>query len=168
MTANVPDGVARAFEAHDAVLTTSTGYEITSTVFDSVVTAREGPEGKHTYTVTVFVPTIDAATVDAVGEAVSDGWLETFERRLADAPKATRSQVELRDFDVETMDDEELQVTYSFTWTDEKRATEIAKTFVEYVEGTYVEGLVPGYEYVPPVSELLANASQSGTDGTPL
>lgn len=168
MTSSIPSAARNAFESHEAFEYGSRGFEVSTTVFDSVVTAREGPEGKHTYTVTVFVPTIDAATVDAVGEAVSDGWLETFERRLADAPKATRSQVELRDFDVETMDDEELQVTYSFTWTDEKRATEIAKTFVEYVEGTYVEGIVPGYEYVPPVSELLANASQSGTDGTPL
>lgn len=168
MTANVPDSVARAFDAHDAVQTTSDGYAITSIVFDTSVTASPGPGQEQTYTVTVFVPTLDAATAEPVGEAVTAGWRETFERRLADAPKATRSMVELRDFAVESIDDGELQVTYSFTWADEKRATEIAKTFVEYVEGTYVEGIVPGYEYEPPVSDLLASASQSGTDGPPL
>lgn len=172
MTAEVPEEARDAFEAHEAIERTAQGYAVDSTVFDGFVTASAGPDWKHTYTVTVTVPSLDAATADAVGPAVEDGWRETFERRLEDAPKSTRSSVELHDFDVERADDD-LVVTFTFEWGDAARATEIAKTFVEYVEGTYVEGIVPGYEYEPPVADLLSNASygeDSGSrrGGTPL
>ncbi|MEF8975818.1 MAG: DUF5813 family protein, partial [Halapricum sp.] len=37
--------------------------------------------------------------------------------------------------------------------------------FVEYVEGTYVEGAVPGYDYEPPVADLLNQAQSGGSQG---
>ena len=166
MIEDVPETARSAFENHDSVALGEEGFEITTTVFDGFVTASEGPKWKHTYTVSVYVPTLEAAATEAIGPAVLDGWQDTLERRLEDAPKATRASVELVDFDVERID-EELQITYSFEWGNETKATEIAKTFVEYVEGTYVEGLVPGYEYEAPVSDLITSASDSG-QGPPL
>ena len=171
MTDTVPDEAREAFEAHGSVTESDEGFAVESTVFDGFLTASEGPEWKHTYTVTVYVPTLGEATADEVGRAVEESWRETFERRLEDAPQSTRSSVEIHDFEVEDLGGE-LQITYSFEWGDPGRATEIGKTFVEYVEGTYVEGIVPGYEYEPPVSDLLSSASQSEGDakrgGTPL
>jgi ATP phosphoribosyltransferase len=41
-------------------------------------------------------------------------------------------------------------------------AADIAKAFVEYVEGTYVEGVIPGYEYADPVAGLRQRARQTG------
>lgn len=171
MTDTVPAEAREAFEAHESVAVTPEGFAVESTVFDGFLTASEGPEWKHTYTVTVYVPTLDEATADEVGPVVEQDWQETFERRLEDAPQSTRSSVDVHDFDVEDLGGE-LQITYSFEWGDPRRATEIGKTFVEYVEGTYVEGIVPGYEYEPPVSDLLSSASQAESDakrgGTPL
>ena len=167
MTEHLPDEVTAVLQRHDAIEKTADGFEITTTVFDGFVTASAGPDWKHTYTVTVYVPTLDAATTEAVGPAVLDGWRETLERRLEDAPKSTRSNVELHEFDVDEIG-EELQITYTFEWGSEDRAVAIAKTFVEYVEGTYVEGVVPGYEYQEPVSDLLSAASDAGNQGTPL
>ena len=171
MTDTVPDEAREAFEAHGSITETTEGYAVESTVFDGFLTASEGPDWKHTYTVTVYVPSLDAATAGEVGDAVEGSWLDTLERRLADAPQSTRSNVEIHAFEVEDLGGE-LQITYSFEWGSPERATEIGKTFVEYVEGTYVEGIIPGYEYEPPVSDLLSSASQSEGDatrgGTPL
>ncbi|MFT4922910.1 MAG: hypothetical protein ACI8XM_002129 [Haloarculaceae archaeon] len=168
MTDQLPDGVERAVEGRDAFERDGDGFRVTTTAFDGRVTALEGPDAT-VYTVTVRVPTLDAATADGVGGAVEDGWFETLERRLEDAPKATRADVELANYDVER-DGEEVFVTYGFEWEGPGRAADIAKTFVEYVEGTYVEGIVPGYEYVSPVADLIDSASQGegGSGGMPL
>jgi hypothetical protein len=161
----LPERVARAFERHDGFEEDGDGFVVATTAFEGRVTAVEGPE--YLYTVTVRVPTLDAATTDEVGGAVAQGWFETFGRRLEDAPKATRAGVELETFAVER-DGPDVYVTYGFEWDDAERAADIAKAFVEYVEGTYVEGIVPGYEYEPPVTGLIEGASQGEGTGTPL
>lgn len=168
MTAAIPDEPREAFEAHEAIVPAGEAFEIETTSFEGTVTAvATEAEWKHRYTVTVRVPTLDAATAEAVGPAVVDGWLDTLERRLEDAPKATRATVELAAFDVETVGNE-VHITYKFEYGDAERAADIAKTFVEYVEGTYVEGVIPGYEYESPVDDLLTSASQSDDYGPPL
>jgi len=96
---------------------------------------------------------------------VRDGWLETLERRLEDAPKSTRVAVDLDEYTVEA-DDEAVVVTYRFSLGGEREAADVAKTFVEYVEGTYVEGIVPGYEYVGVVADLVSAASTGGSEGS--
>ena len=166
---DVPESVERAFDYHDAFERDGDGYLVTTTAFEGRVTAVDGPDYFSAYTVTVRVPTLDGATADDVGDAVEDGWFETLERRLEDAPKATRADVELETFDVER-DGEDVYVTFGFEWGNADKAADIAKTFVEYVEGTYVEGIVPGYDYVGAVSNLVENASQEGGGGggTPL
>jgi len=161
-----PDGVGTAFADHDAFTASGEGFRLTTTVFDAVVQAVE-TDSSVEYTVVVHVPTLDAATVEDVGSVLGESWQETLTRRLEDAPKATRARIELGGFSVNEEGDE-LHIEYTFTWGNPARAADIAKTFIEYVEGTYVEGIVPGYDYEPPVSSLLAEASQSGEGGTPL
>ena len=166
MSTDVPEPVATAFDQHEAYERSGDRFALATVAFDGEVTVV-GDGERTRYLVTVHAPTIQAATADHVGDAVVRGWLETLERRLAEAPKATRASVALVEFDVEELGDE-VRVEYTFEWGDPGRAAEIAKTFVEYVEGTYVEGIVPGYEYEPPVSDLIAGASQGGEGGTPL
>ena len=166
MVDNVPPDVQRAFERHDAIEATEDGFEVTTTPFDSTVTA-ESIEESTAYYIRVSVPNLDAATRDEVGPTVALDWFETFERRLEDAPKTVRERVDLTDFTVEETE-RVVTVEYAFSWENPTRAVEIAKAFVEYVEGTYVEGVIPGYEYRPPVTELLGEATQGGEGGTPL
>ena len=163
MTDESTAAIERAFERHEAYEREDDAFVVSTTAFDGRVTVAAG----GVYTATVRVPTIQATTVDEVGEAVADGWFDTLQRRLEDAPKATRADVELARFDVER-DGEGVFVTYGFESTDPDRAAGIAKTFVEYAEGTYVEGVIPGYEYESPVADLLERASQGEGGGTPL
>ena len=54
---------------------------------------------------------------------------------------------------------------------DATRAAADAVATVEYVEGTYVEGIIPGYEYTEPVTVLVqraADAAGGNKGGTPL
>jgi hypothetical protein len=162
---DVPDDVADVFDSRDTFVPSGEGYVVETTSFDGRVTASEGEQWRTDYEVTVRVPSLRAATADEVGEAVRDGWFETFERRLEDAPKATRVVVELDDYTVER-DGEEVVVTYRFSLGGEREAADVAKAFVEYVEGTYVEGIIPGYDYVGVVADLMDSASTGGNEGS--
>ena len=165
MTAELPDAVEQAFDHHDAYERTDNGsFRLTTTVFDGRVSAAEASQSRTAYTVTVRAPTLHAATADEVGDAVADGWFETLELRLEDAPKATRADVELDAFAVER-DGDDVVTTYEFTLGSADRAADVAKAFVEYVEGTYVEGIVPGYSYEGAVADLVSDASSGGGDG---
>ena len=162
---DVPDDVADVFGSRDTFVAGGDGYVVETTSFDGHVTASEGEKWRTDYEVTVRAPTLQAATADEVGEAVVDGWFDTLERRLEDAPKATRASVELDEYTVER-DGEEVVVTYRFSLGSEGQAADVAKAFVEYVEGTYVEGIVPGYNYVGVVADLMNSASTGGSEGT--
>lgn len=165
MTDELPDGVEQAFGRHDAYeRADDERFELTTTVFDGTVTADNAPEWRVAYTVTVRAPTLQAATSDEVGDAVADGWFETLELRLEDAPKATRATVELDDYRIER-DGHDVVTTYEFTLGNADRAADVAKAFVEYVEGTYVEGVVPGYSYEGRVADLVSDASSGGGNG---
>jgi hypothetical protein len=166
MSPEMPDRLTTVFDTHEAFEPTADGYRLTTTAFEAVV---RGESAGHTdqYTTVVHAPTLDGATVEDVGPALADSWQETLTRRLESAPKSTRSTVDLDRLAVEQSGDQ-LRIEYDFSWGNPDRAAEIAKTFIEYVEGTYVEGIVPGYEYLPPVSELLSDASQASEGGTPL
>jgi len=170
MTDDVPEAAVRAFDNHDAFAESDDEYRVTTTAFEGLVAAEDAPEWRVAYTVTVRAPTLDAATVDEVGDAVADGWFDTLQRRLEDAPKATRTEVDLDEYAVER-DGEDVVVTYGFELGNADTAARVAKTFVEYVEGTYVEGIVPGYDYEGAVAELVDQAQTNGdggAGGTPL
>jgi len=162
---DVPEDVAEVFGGRDAFVASGDGFVVETTSFDGRVTASDREDWRTDYTVTVRAPTLQAATADAVGDAVADGWLDTFRRRLEDAPKATRVAVDLDDYTVER-DGDEVVVTYRFSLGGEREAADAAKAFVEYVEGTYVEGIVPGYEYVGVVADLMNSASTGGSEGS--
>ena len=170
MTDDMPESAERAFEGNDAFEATDDGYRVTTTAFDGTATAADADEWRIAYTVTIRAPTLPAATVDEVGDAVADGWFDTLKRRLEDAPKATRTTVELDKFAVER-DGADVVVTYGFELGNANTAASVAKTFAEYVEGTYVEGVVPGYEYEGAVADLVNQAQtngEGGAGGTPL
>ena len=167
MTHDVPAPACDMFGKHSSFERCDKGFTVTTTSFEGLVTASTADGSSLTYTVTVRVPTLDAATADDIGDAVEADWLRTLRRRLEDAPGATRRAVSLDSFAAERYDDE-IRVEYVFTWGDPASGADIAATFVEFVEGTYVEGIVPGYEYEPPVADLLARATQDGSSGTPL
>lgn len=165
MTDEPPEAVEQAFDHHEAYERADDGsFRLTTTVFDGRVTSADAEEWRTAYTVTVRAPTLHAATADEVGDAVAQGWFETLELRLEDAPKATRTTVELDDFSVEQEGDDAV-TTYEFTLGSAARAADVAKAFVEYVEGTYVEGIVPGYNYEGKVADLVSDASSGGGDG---
>ena len=169
MTEQLPESAIRAFEAHGAFEREGEGFRLTTSRFGGRVSAVD-LGGGVAYTLTVRVPTLDAATADEVGEAVESGWFDTMRRRLEDAPKATRADVSLSGLDLEE-DGDEVVVTFQFEWDGPDRAAAIAKTFAEYVEGTYVESVVPGYDYEGVVGDLLQGASQGEggkKGGTPL
>ena len=171
MATELTDELEAVVSDRDAFEITDGKLRVTTTVFDAEVAGRERNDYATDFQVQVTVPTLDSAVVEGdVGDAVQQGWLETFERRLEDATMATRASVELDGFDVET-DEGSVVVTYEFSYGDAGRAADIAKAFVEYVEGTYVEGVVPGYTYGEPVKSLLGAAATDNDGergGTPL
>lgn len=165
---DLPDAAAQAFDAHDAYEPAPDGYRIETTRFDATLTASDDAEPGWAlrYELTVRAPMLSEAVAEdaeeQVGPAVEAGWLDTLERRVADAPGAVRDSV---DPEVEVRERAgEAVVTYTFEWGDASRAADIAKAFAEFVEGTYMEGIVPGYDYGPPVSEMLASARSAGGD----
>lgn len=166
MPDELPAAAARAFDAHDAYERAAGGpaFVLTTTRFDATTTARDDSETEWalTYELEVRAPMLSAVTADAVGPAVEEGWFDTFTLRLEDAPGAVRDSVDT-DLDV-TEEADDAVVTYSFEWGDPDRAAAIAKAFAEFVEGTYMEGVVPGYDYQQPVSEMLASARGAGGD----
>lgn len=163
MTDDEPARLAAAFDEHGSLTRQEGNWAVTTTAFDATVTPD--PDGR--YTVTVRAPTLQAATTDEVDEAVAADWLRTFRRRLEDAPAATRRSVELDNRAVDATDGT-VRVSFEFACADPAGAAEVATTLAEFVEGTYVGGVVPGYAYEPPVADLLAAASHGEQDGAPL
>jgi hypothetical protein len=165
MTETLPDRAVRAFEGHDAFERDGRWFEVTTTRFDGRVTAAETDEWALSYTLEVRAPMLSAATEGGVGPAVEDGWFDTYELRLEDADMAVRQDVEFDDYRLVEEADDAVAV-FEFEWENADHVPGMAKAMAEYVEGTYMEGIVPGYEYRPPVSELLSRArSGAGEDG---
>jgi hypothetical protein len=143
------------------------GYTVTTTAFSgSVEVGAEG--GTIVFSVTAGVPMLDAATEEAVASVVEEGWYETFELRVEDVDGAIRggdAEVSVRQVGDEVIVEVELRDL------DATRAAADAVAVVEYVEGTYVEGIIPGYEYTEPVAQLIqqaADAAGGSEGGTPL
>ena len=143
------------------------GYTVTTAAFDGTVEiGADG--GTIVLTVTATVPMLDAVTEESVASVVEEGWFETFELRMADIDGAIRGgdpDVSVRQVGNEVVVEAELRDL------DATRAVADAVAVVEYVEGTYVEGIIPGYEYTAPVTQLIqraADAAGGSEGGTPL
>jgi hypothetical protein len=155
----LPEGVERAFTRHGAYGPADGGtFAVTTTPFEAVVAVRAGETVAAD--VTVWAPTLSAAVVDGetVADVVEAGWLETFELRMEDAEQALST-----DRDVEPtvdVDGEEVVVSATLEAGSPGAAAEDARALVEYVEGTYMEGVVPGYEYRDPVASMRERAHE--------
>ncbi|WP_049984954.1 DUF5813 family protein [Halobellus rufus] len=159
----------RAADAEEELEETAAGeYAITTTVFDATVSvASDGAES--TFDVTVRVPMLDSVTADRVAPVVEDGWFDTFALRMADVDGALRGGDET-DVDVEREGDEAV-VRVELADLDATRGAADAVAVAEYAEGTYVEGIIPGYEYTEPVTHLIQQATDAAggsQGGTPL
>lgn len=158
------DDADTALAEHPAFERGEEEYELTTTPFDVVVETSEAG-GETAYRVIVTVPTLDAVVEgEAVADVVEDGWFETLELRLEDPQQAATG---LDPIDPAVVrNDSEVRVTMTFTSSRPERAAENAKSLVEFVEGTWVQGIVPGYEYDEPAASLLDRATQSYDDET--
>ena len=159
----VPDRVGRAFRDHGSFERADEAtFEATTTPFDGRVAVAPAGEGRTRYEVTVRVPTLGATTADAVADVVEEGWFETFERRIESISGVTRGDHDLSP----TVEERgrEAVVEASFEEIDERRGADDAAAVVDYVEGTFVQGIVPGYEYVEPASGLISRAREAAGD----
>ncbi|WP_265110147.1 DUF5813 family protein [Halosolutus halophilus] len=157
-----PAPVERELDAHDAFTPADDGYELTTTVFDATVTADEA-EGKRDgrFTATVLLPALDAAVAgESVAPVVEDGWFETLERRLQDV--FTVAHTSTHDEPVVDRDGDEVTVTLEYVAWNAGEGVEDAKALIEFVEGTYAQGIIPGYEYRGEAATLLENAQNRG------
>jgi hypothetical protein len=136
-------------------------FAATTTPFDAIVRTDDDR-------VTVRLPPLDAVVAgETVADVVEDGWYETLERRLDDvhAVVATddASPPEL------TRDDDRVVLTVAFGSTP---TPDDALAVVDYAEGTWLQGVIPGYDYREPAAGLIERARQNydedGQGGGPL
>jgi len=146
----------RAFRDHADFDRVDDGrFEATTTPFDAVVEARE-VDGRIEFDLTVRAPSLSAAVEDEVAPVVEEGWLETFELRVADADGVVRGD---HDFDPTVrLTEEAVIVEITFADINERRGVDDAAAVVNYVEGTYVQGIIPGYEYTGTAGQLIDRA----------
>ncbi|MFB6132527.1 MAG: DUF5813 family protein [Halanaeroarchaeum sp.] len=146
--------VRTALAAHEQIEERGDAFVPTETTFEACVTV-EGDRVR----VESAVPTLDAVVDgETVAPVVEDGWLETFERRVRNVDGVTRAEeaavatVERRDSSVTVVVD--LRSTPD-TVGDDVVAVD------SFVEGTWMEGIVPGYDYVDRVQQLRERARQN-------
>jgi hypothetical protein len=155
-----PRRVERAVRDDGAFGPTEDGrFELTTTAFEAVMTATE-TDGRIDFEVRMRAPLLSAAVDGDVADVVEEGWLETFERRIEDVEGVMRGDDTPEPTVRATAD--EIVIEASFTDINERRGVEDAAAIVNYAEGTYVQGLIPGYDYVDPVAGLVARARRTG------
>jgi hypothetical protein len=165
-----------ALENHAALERSENGHEVTTTPFDATVrSAPADAEGRDArFDVDVSMPSLDAAVADDVAAVVEDGWFETLALRLEDAYDVVEVDP-VQDPEIE-LEGSTVEASFAFLAWNASNGVDDAKAIVDFVEGTYVQGVIPGYEYEDPVAELLGRATQQagGEDdgaergGTPL
>jgi hypothetical protein len=169
MTEAVLESAERSLTDHGAFEERGEEYAVTTTVFDAVV--RVGTAGDTlSYRVAVAVPTLDAAVEgEDVAPVVQEGWFETFERRIEHLDGTTRVDTGPPNVTLD-LDAGEVRVEIGFETNLPARGTEDAKALVDFVEGTYLQGIVPGYEYREPVAGLIQRAADrsKGSGGPPI
>jgi hypothetical protein len=136
-------------------------FAVVTTAFDASVTVADAGDAVA-FELVVRVPTLSAVTADSVAPVVEDGWFETFELRVEDAGGVTRTDRDLSP--AVERGDGEIVVRMRFEERDERRGVDDAIALANFVEGTYVQGIIPGYDYEPPVADLLSDAYQSAED----
>ncbi|AUV83182.1 hypothetical protein C2R22_17290 [Salinigranum rubrum] len=157
----LPGRVRRAFADHSGFEEAGIDeYVSTATPFDATVTVETDDDGHVRFTVEIRVPTLSAVVDGDVAGVVEEGWTETFELRVEDVDGVTKAERGL-DPTVRHLDDE-LVVTVTYTDINERRGVDDAAALVTFVEGTYVQGVIPGYDYTEPVTSLMSSAKDAG------
>ncbi len=157
--------VRAAFERDHEFERAGDSYRLTSTPFTLIVRCNTDSTGALAYTVETRVPSLDAAVADErISDALLEGWAEPMEQRLTDVHQATS----LDEVDVSCAWDRE-RFTATFRFRRHARAPaplEEIRAIAGYVEGTYLQGTIPGYTYRSPVDDLLEKAREraSGTE----
>jgi hypothetical protein len=157
---DLPDRAVRAFRDHGSFDHAGDGrFDCTTTPFEAHVDASAEEDGRIRYAVEARAPSLSAAVDGDVAAVVEEGWYETFERRMADVGGVMHAEgvdptVRLTETD--------LVVTAEFADIDPRRGVDDAVALINYVEGTYVQGVIPGYDYRDPVAGLLAGARRTG------
>ncbi|WP_276301942.1 DUF5813 family protein [Halorussus lipolyticus] len=165
------ESVERAFREHpDFEKTAENQFETPQKPFPGVVTVTDEDDtpDAHHYEVEVRAPMLDAVVEgEAVAEVVEDGWFETLELRLDDAYTVTNADsAEPPEIQREGAgEDAEVVVTLEFDRENPEYAAEDALAVVEYVEGTWVQGIIPGYDYRDPAAGLRERARQNYDEG---
>jgi hypothetical protein len=165
----LPGRVRRAFRDHGSFERRDDGrFESVTTPFEAVVDADTAGGGEIAFDVTVRVPMLDEVVDGEVAEIVEEGWFETFSLRAVDVSGVTSRERDLSPDVSETSHDgtRVAVVEASFTDIDERRGVDDAGALIDFVEGTYVQGIIPGYDYTDPVAGLIDRARQTaGSDG---
>jgi hypothetical protein len=173
MTDDDPAALRRAFARRDDFHASGDAFTHETTVCTArVELAAADGDRDGAVTLTVRVPTLHAAVDGEVADVVADGWLETFDRRIEDAFDVARTV----DHDVPAVarEGDDVVVTLGYRARSARTAVEDAKALVDFVEGTYAQGVIPGYDYGEPVASLVQRATENaqgeGGDrgGTPL
>jgi hypothetical protein len=143
-----------AFEEDERFRATDGGHEVTTATFAAtvrVVGDRVALEMR--------LPTLRAAVVgDDVGDAVAEGWFETLVRRLAVVGDGVTATDDVDPFDVRR--EEEVVVVETTLAADAPVADAVA--LVNFVEGTWFQGVVPGYAYTEEVEAMRQRARSRG------
>ncbi|WP_136589570.1 DUF5813 family protein [Salinigranum halophilum] len=157
----VPGRVRRAFAGHSGFEEAGVDeYVSTATPFDAQVRVETADDGHVRFAVEVRVPTLSAVVDGDVADVVEAGWTETFELRVEDVGGVTKVDRGLSPT-VRQLD-EELVVRVEYTDLNERRGVDDAAALVTFVEGTYVQGVIPGYDYTEPVTSLMSSAKDAG------
>jgi len=155
----LPDDLRRAFESHRSFEPREEStFESVTTAFEGVVEAGPTDDGIR-FSITVTAPLLGTVTVDEMAEIVENGWYETFERRVTDVGRIFRTERELTP--TVSRDGESVVVEAAFTDRNADRGVDDAGALIDFVEGTYVQGIIPGYEYTDPVAGLLDQAREA-------
>lgn len=162
--AGIERRVGRAFRDHGAFeREDELKYVSTTTPFDASVDVSAADDGRISFTVRVRVPMLNEVVDEHVAAVVEEGWFETFELRVTDVGGVLRGDHELAPTVERTGTHAVVEAT--FEEIDERRGVEDAGALINFVEGTYAQGVIPGYEYVEPAAELIEGARQSTNDG---
>ena len=154
--------IADEFVDHRRFERVDSDFEPTTTDWDATVAV-----GDDTVHIEVVVPTLAEATAEPVADVVEDGWYDTFERRVVDAEGVTLAE----DVDVTDVSREDGDITVEISMSPRTGNTaDDALALVNFVEGTWFQGVIPGYDYVEKVQEMRQQAAQNveSTEGTPL
>lgn len=149
-------GTTAAFESHGRFVHEKDDvFELAGLDFEAWVRV-----GTEEIVLVQELPMLDATVVgESVAPVVEDGWFDTFERRVEDVTNVTN--VDLRE---PSIDREGELIHLEIRFPAEAGGPEEAIAAANYIEGTWVEGIIPGYEYDETVQSIRSRARQNAQD----